>query len=76
MKGKSLGVLAVKDPEVDAFVRRYGSTLAVAKVRTERKRFKKGNIYVAIKSKNNSKTSTTKKRYLHGISCQKSKERV
>ena len=44
VKGKSFEVLAVKDPEVGAFVRRYGSTSVVAKVRTERKCFKKANI--------------------------------
>ena len=44
VKGKPFEVLAVKDPEVGAFVRRYGSTSVVAKVRTERKCFKKANI--------------------------------
>ena len=37
-------VIASKDPEVGAFVQRYGLTSVVAKVRTERKTFKKGNI--------------------------------
>ena len=32
VKGKSLEVLAVKDPEVGAFVRRYSLTSVVAKV--------------------------------------------
>ena len=32
VKGKSLEVLAVKDPEVRAFVRRHSLTLVVAKV--------------------------------------------
>ena len=49
VKGKSLEVLSVKDPEVGAFVRRYGSTSVVAKIRTEKIYFKKGNIYIAIK---------------------------
>ena len=49
VKGKSLEVLAVKDPEVGAFVRQYGSTSVVAKILTEKEYFKKGNIYVAIK---------------------------
>ena len=44
IKGKSLEVLAVKDSEVGAFFLGYGLTLVVAKVRTETKRFKKGNI--------------------------------
>ena len=44
VKGKSLEVLIVKDPEEDAFVRRYSLTSVVAKVRMERKCFKKGNI--------------------------------
>ena len=44
VKGKPVEVLAAKDPEVGAFVRRYGLTSVVAKVRTDRKSFKKGNI--------------------------------
>ena len=44
VKGKSLEVLIVKDPEEDAFVRGYSLTSVVAKVRMERKCFKKGNI--------------------------------
>ena len=32
VKGKALQVSAVEDPEVDAFVRRYSLTSAVAKV--------------------------------------------
>ena len=49
VKGMSLEVLAVKVPEVGAFVRQYGSTLVVAKILTEKEYFKKENIYVAIK---------------------------
>ena len=39
----------MKDPEVGAFVRQYGSTSVVAKILTEKEYFKKGNIHVAIK---------------------------
>ena len=49
VKGMSLEVLAVKGPEVGAFLRRYGSTSVVAKVRTETKCFKKVNIQALIK---------------------------
>ena len=44
MKRKSLDVLAVQDPEVGAFLRRYASTSVIAKVRKERKCFMKANI--------------------------------
>ena len=45
VKGKSLEVLAVKDPEVGAFVWRYGSTSVVAKIRTEKKNISRREIY-------------------------------
>ena len=41
VKGKSIEVLNAKDLEVDAFVRRYGLTSVVAKVRTDRKCFRR-----------------------------------
>ena len=41
---ESSEVLAVKDAEVGVFVRWYGLTSVVAKVPTERKCFKKGNV--------------------------------
>ena len=44
VKRRSIEVLAVKDPEVGAFACRYGLMLVIAKVWTERKSFKKGNI--------------------------------
>ena len=50
MKGKSLEVLAVKDPEVGVFVRRYSLTPFVAKVLKKRKCFKKENLKAAIKT--------------------------
>ena len=44
VKGKPLEVLAVKDPEAGAFVRRYSLMSVFTIVRTEEKCFKKGNI--------------------------------
>ena len=41
VKGKSIEVLKANDLEVDAFVRRYGLTSVVAKVRTDRKCFRR-----------------------------------
>ena len=74
VKGKSLEVLAVKDPEFGAFVRRYGSTPVVAKIRTEKKIFQEGK-YIRC-HKNPKITRKPQKKYLNSISCQKSKERV
>ena len=44
VKGKFSEVLAVKDREIGAFVRRYNLTSLVAEVRTNRECFKKENI--------------------------------
>ena len=41
VKKKSIEFLAAKDPEVGAFLRRYGLTSVVAKLRTCRKCFKR-----------------------------------
>ena len=44
VKGKPLECLAVKDPQVGAFVRRHILTLVFVIVRVEKKCFQKGNI--------------------------------
>ena len=46
VKRKSIKLFAVKDPEVSAFIWWYDLTSVVAKVKTEQKKFKKGNWYV------------------------------
>ena len=50
-KGKFSEVLAVKDREIGAFVRRYSLTSLVSEVRTKRECFKNENIEVAINIK-------------------------
>ena len=46
VKRKSIKFFSVKDPEVSAFIWWYDLTSVVAKVKTEQKKFKKGNWYV------------------------------
>ena len=43
VKRKSIKLFAVKDPEVSAFIWWHDLTSVVAQVKTEQKRFKKGN---------------------------------